>query len=1524
MERQLLLTLKHAARVRTFVFDPAAASVVWLTPDEAGGECGAWACLERAGEDVVVRPIGETQMSISATGEPVGQVTLREGPTMLTLRSPSQDLPAGLYARPIDDGMARFETYEFREGCTIGVGRGRDNGLRYESRYVSTHHARFGLENGCLVVRDLQSGNGTLVNGSTIPPLQPRELKPGDIVQVLDLTIMVGGGLLCMNHPQGMFVEDCDDIRPYVPDAVPDGDAATCAVRPHFYPAPRLSRSVAPLALRVDAPPTREEEEAQPVLMQIGPSFLMGVSSVFMGASAISGIAEGGSLLSSLPSLSMTVALLGGTIVWPIVSRAYERRMREVEEMRCGRRYASYLDGIENRLLEAAVEEADILAENRLPVKELIRWARESSPRLMSHAQSHADFMELRVGIGDAMVNAEVSWPERSFSTVDDMLWERVEALEGNPPLMHDVPLACNLVDQPIVGIVGDRGVAWEFVRGLLVQVCARYSYHEVKVVVVADESERFEWEFLVSLGHLYEGEGDQRLNALTPEGIARIDRMLEPELERRFSSTPHSNNGSSGVHYVVVCAHNLLTKRSRVIDRLLRCESSMGFSLVYVAERLADLPRECGYLVDLDLRVVDEWGIAREGDTGPGTGIGRSACMFARSDVSATMCEFDPDILVTREDARDFALSLGTLKLGSSREVSSLPESVGFLELFRVGNAAHLNVGQRWAASDPARTLSTPIGIDAQGQSLLLDLHEKAHGPHGLVAGTTGSGKSEFIISYILSLCVEYRPDEVSFVLIDYKGGGLAGAFENEQMRLPHLAGTITNLDGGEVRRALVSIRSELRRRQRLFSLACEASGEATMDIHRYLTLCRQGVVKKRLPHLIVVADEFAELKEQEPEFMDELISAARIGRSLGMHLILATQKPTGVVNDQIWANSRFKVALKVSDAADSKEMIRRDDAAHLSRPGAFYLLVGYDELFVGGQAAYAGMSYEPKDLFEPRRDDAVELLNAEGEPVARLRPPKKSVGVNTDELHVVLDQIATAACAQGIVANRLWLDPLPERITIEEARRRGGAMSHDGLVCVVGLLDDPERQEQRRLDIDLKREGNVLLYGAPDTGTDELMRAMLVSMADAYGQDDVWIYGWDGGSGVLDVLESLPHVGGVASVGDEERTRNLLRMVEEEMTRRKRSPQVGAGERRPSIVLAISNLPSLIDADSDFEDLLIALTRDGSRQGIHLVATAGNSHSVPMRLQSNFGGTLLLWLRDESDYALLTGGTVDVRPPHKDRRGIVREGKRVLEFLGVSVSEGVEEERAEIEHRAGGSDQSRPFGPRPIPMLPRRVTAASFGSLGAGACVPVGYSKERVEPIVVDLADSFSLLVVGNERKALVSYFRGCYESLAQGNAAHWVLDLDEALGLPKGERVIRNPEAAHELVERRSGRAADVEVVLVTNIVHTLERLDSEDARALMTWIVQGPDEGAAAFVLGAEAWQMAARFEDWVRVVTSRGVGLWVGDGFADQTVFRYSRLLPAYRRPGGTTDGFMVRGAQVEGVRVIEPGEGGDS
>ncbi len=817
--------------------------------------------------------------------------------------------------RPSTQGDKTTTIYGFSKDMEVTIGRTDDNAIIYPSRYISSHHAALTFSEGMFSIKDLDSSNGVFLNNQRMEQGCPISLEVGDVVTMLGLRLTIGDRFVSLNDPEGMLrVADLQGLVRYDPKRTAPDRHTPGTKRHYFYPALRFARSIERKEFIVDAPPQPEFEDDTPIGMRVGPSLAMAMASILSASvSVMFMMGQDGSMLRAVPMLAMAVAMLAGSVLWPILDKRFQHKRHEQKEALRRGAYSQYLGKVRSELQQECKLQKDILEENRLSPRACLRVAAEEDARFMARTPLHKDYLELRLGRGDIPLAANIHFPDIRFELQEDDLRDAVDAFAREPQLLHGVPLGHSLIESPVIGIVGTRAFTDGFLRNAIVQICALHSYADVKVAILGDEASAPAWAFAKHLPHLFTDDRSTRFFAASLEEANALGMSLEKMLESRMASDRFDAREAKP-YMILACPSKAVYDKSQVVRDVLACKDNMGFTVIACAERMHELPIQC--------RII----IGEDGD---------GAYLLDRDDSTGTRKPFAPDEPVSLESAESFALDVARVRLDVSESTGSLPDRLSFLQMFDVSNVDHLNVADRWRENNASDTLATPIGVDPAGDAFMLDLHEDFHGPHGLIAGTTGSGKSEFIITYVLSMALNYSPDDVAFVLIDYKGGGLAKAFDNGRFRLPHIAGTITNLDGSAISRSLASIQSELRRRQRLFNEAREVLGGDNVDIYKYLDLYRQGRVSEPCPHLILIADEFAELKQQEPEFMDELISASRIGRSLGVHLILATQKPSGVVNDQIWSNSRFKISLKVADAADSKEIIKRPDAAEMVQPG-------------------------------------------------------------------------------------------------------------------------------------------------------------------------------------------------------------------------------------------------------------------------------------------------------------------------------------------------------------------------------------------------------------------------------------------------------------------------------------------------------------------------------------------------------------------------------------------------------------
>ena len=887
----------------------------------------------------------------------------------------------------------------------------------------------------------------------------------------------------------------------------------------YFFRSPRFRTIIEKEEMVIDPPPGKEKQEDIPFIYTMGPMMTMGMSSILSLYNTVDSISSGErTLQQSLPSLVMAVGMLASMFLWPLLTKRYQKKQKIKREKERQEKYGAYVEKKRNEIDLIMKKQKQILIENFITLEECEKIILSKNRQLWERKIEHSDFLSLRLGIGDTPLELDIKYPEEHFSMDEDNLKDILNTLVDKSKDLKNVPISISLTEKYILGAVGKWNETKEFMKQLILQLITFHSYEDVKLVFFIDEKHISDWEYAKILPHVWSNDKQLRFFATNYEEMCEVSLYLERVLEPRIEQDKEDFKSFSP-YYIIITDNYKISKNVQIIIKALKLKKNVGMNVIVLNENLSTLPNECTTFLSIN---------------------GKNGAVFESELTSDKQKEFSIDNY-TQGNFINCCKKVANVPIKFTQDSYALPNLVDFLEMYSVGKVEQLNSVFRWKMSNPTSTLQAPIGIDSNGMLFKLDIHEKAHGPHGLIAGMTGSGKSEFIITYILSLAVNYHPNDVSFILIDYKGGGLAGAFKNDDtgVKLPHLAGTITNLDTLEMNRSLVSIQSELRRRQSIFNEARQALNEGTIDIYKYQKFYHEGLVKEPVSHLLIISDEFAELKAQQPEFMDQLISAARIGRSLGVHLILATQKPSGVVNDQIWSNARFRVCLKVQDKSDSNDMLKVPDAALIKQTGRFYLQVGYNEFFGLGQSAWCGAPYFPMEKVKKKIDTAMNFVNNIGSVIKEsdeIRTDK--VAAQGEQLTNIVKYLSDIAEKENIKIKQLWLDKIPPFIFLDKLAIKYNYKAEPFVINpIIGEFDDPFNQRQGLLTLPLSTNGNTIIYGSAGSGKEQMLNAIIYSTMTTHKPEEVNFYILEFGAESLRVFSKSPHIGDILYINDSEK---------------------------------------------------------------------------------------------------------------------------------------------------------------------------------------------------------------------------------------------------------------------------------------------------------------------------------------------------------------------------------------------------
>jgi len=1090
---------------------------------------------------------------------------------------------------------------------TNTIGRDRGSRIYLSDRSVSRRHAV--LEVGSEIeLRDLGSANGVRRDGAQVAMLTvtaPVEVQLGDVQ--LRIT------------PESSVVTAPPQLTHQV----------------RHTRSPRISPTFPRSERELPAPPAPIQPSRIPMLAMLAPVMLGGVMFLITTSPM------------SLMMMAFTPLMMIGS--WVDGRTSGRRRLRKElqqfqETLACERA----------ELLRLREQEIETRAAETPAFSEIANAITGRAGLLWTRRPEHRSFLEIRFGEGVLPSRTQVKLPPRGDAAAQH--WSALNQIADEFREVAPVPVLERLDRCGSVGIAGEPFWAEGMARSVILQLIGLHSPAELSLAGFVGPHSAEDWEWLKWLPHvdavtspipgwpLAEDEVNSTRLLTALEGILELRRQTTSgrttvrshlDLETRNDEGQGEAVDSLPITptVVVLVLEGYQADTSRLIS-LAEDGPDFGIHLIWVANAADALPAACRTFAEVGNRA--------------------GSVSFVRSGSRVQLQRLEH---VDDRTALHLARRIAPVEDTGARvlDESDLPKSVNLRELQSVdllGGAKA--IAQAWARSgsltsqwvpgaerDPIG-LSAVIGQGADGPALV-DL--RLHGPHALVGGTTGSGKSEFLQSWIMSLAAGVSPDRLTFLLVDYKGGA---AFA-ECVDLPHTVGLVTDLSPHLVRRALTSLRAELRYREELLA---EHGAKDLITMER-----RSDPMAP--PTLVIVIDEFAALATEVPEFVDGVIDVAQRGRSLGLHLIMATQRPAGVIKDNLRANTNLRVALRMADEADSNDVIGVKDAAFFdpATPGRGAIKVGAGRIahfqtgYLGARASQereaGGIEVRSLGLMEGRSwDIPTEALPEHTETRAAPR-----------DIEVLRDGVVAAAKLAGLATpRRPWLDELPQALALRSLRRAAQPPRPEASDrALFGLRDEPEAQRQVPVAIDFEESGNVALLGASGTGKTSALLTLAASLSLDATRAPVEIFAIDAAGGALDAIDTLPTVGAVAPLSDLELCDRVLRHVQELIAERgpryaaARAGSLSAYRRMPGhesearIVLLVDGFAAFRQAtemlggqQSPFQ-LLNEIMMGGRAVGVHVVLTSDRASAIPASMSANVQQQFVLRLASPHDYGHL-----------------------------------------------------------------------------------------------------------------------------------------------------------------------------------------------------------------------------------------------------------------------------------------------
>lgn len=1243
---------------------------------------------------------------------------------------------------------------------------------------------------------------------------------------------------------------------------------------------------------------------------------------------------------------------------------SYRSQIKEYETEK-----ANALQFFRNELKEKAEviqraksKESSLLEENFPAPEDCVSIVSNQELRIGERRPQHLDFLTFRLGLGAVSSHIQVNGiPVENKELVFNTLYQESEQLINDAATLKEAPVICDLKQIGCLGVVGRVDDLRQFGWATAIQLLTHHWPAELDIAAFCGFVEVGNWQWLDLIYRRGSIFPDAVIELKVTEVVQQTLLILEEELRRRKSLITNlraigaENKTNSTLPALVLIFDRISDVYNHAAFSILLKEGrELGVYGIFLMDHMEDLPAECGAVVTL-------------------TPKGLLYQFAGENDEVDQLIEPDP---VSLEMVQGFGEEFGKIQWLIPEQVTEPPDLVGFLELFPYVQIEDLPLERWWDGQYPYGYLRSPIGKFSPTSDLVFDLNDSdtGYGPHGLIGGMTGSGKSELLKTLILSFAMTHHPYDLNFALIDYKGGGAFDEFRD----LPHVVGIITDIqnhaDYGT--RVVQSLSWEVKRRERILAGAREEFGLSSAHIDEYRSKLK---IKNPVPRLVIIFDEFAEFQERHQEESKKLINIARVGRSLGIHLIICTQNPMGrAVDQQVRDNSNFTICLRVRTPETSKSLINIPDAVQLRRGEAYFHINGPQKFKV----AYGGQDFNPSKT-------------GKVVPSAQRTLPRKYISQQMTEAQAIIDEIRCQSYELGIPRPpAIWPDPLVEDLGLSTVFKTCDLQpSWDGTgwkkqdyrppEIPFGLLDDPLHQNQPAYVL----KDHLLIFGPSGAGKSVALLTLAKAISLLFSPREAHIYCIDiTGQSPLKLLTEgkLPHLpesGGIILGNDVERINRLFKMMRTEIDVRSgkftnirtyntqcENPDL----RIPYVYILVDGINQQFNAANvGFKDQLDLIMRHGAALGVFVILTGNLSRDIPDALQAD-ANKLLLKSTDRSSILSLVGHAPDTYQKRLDAgqepnpgRGLVNSTPSLeiqCAFPADAENVTVESIRLEVEEMANHWTGARPPNVNnlslhvPISHLDPNLPGDSFvAGKGQESLDPTGLSLTSDGPLFLISAITsglgktsalqlwlaqvarkykpaeMKLVLIDFHTRTLRHFTRLPHIETINPNSGmrthvtrkedlkeltEWLKQQVGARKAKLAENYSRSPETFDDMKEVRSLGY----ILIAIDDYEAFYNTRGADVQNLTTTIIEGEDVGVRCII--AEDYALLGN-DELMRRAKKFGCGLLLG---GSEGLAAFNEAKPPYNQKTASLPpgrGYLVRRGQVELIQAAafwEPGQ----